>query len=98
MGGLVDRKVVAVAKGIEVAAGEREEAQLPVQGVEFVQIEREEKYAIHEPVRLGRKPGVHDMALVEAGIHYGDSYVQPGWWDAVRWTLSLAFLQQPGSI
>jgi hypothetical protein len=62
-------KEVTVAKGVEVATVEGKEAEFPVQGVELVEIEGEEKNAIHEPVPFGRKPGVHDMALVEAGVH-----------------------------
>jgi hypothetical protein len=44
-----------------------------VQGVEFVEINREKKNAIKKAVAPRQKALVHDMALVKAGVHSKDT-------------------------
>ena len=52
---------------------EGEEPERAVQRVEFVEIDREKKEAIEKAVAPRQIALVHDVALVEAGIHSKDT-------------------------
>jgi hypothetical protein len=68
-GGLVRREEVGVAERVERMALAGEQAQATVQFTEFVQINGKEEDAVAEGVPPRGESGVHDLALVETGVH-----------------------------
>ena len=71
MDGLARRQKITLAEGIEVGAVDGEEGEAAVELVEFVQVDGEQEDPVEKPVGPRGETRVHDVALVEAGIHAG---------------------------
>ena len=67
--GFVRGQEIPLAKRVQVTAVEGEKPEFSVKGIEFVEIEGEEENAVEKAVAPRRESLVHDVALVEAGVH-----------------------------
>ena len=67
---LVGGQEVPIEKRIEVAAVAGKKREAARQHPEFIQVDREEEKPVDEAMRPRCEPGVHDLALVETGVHY----------------------------